>query len=148
LSARARYEEQIRKSIYKTVVFIYSAYAIIYMNSEYIIPKDQIRAINEEYGGTLRTDAEIETALDLGKGKSVYRKIAYLLRAILVGHPFTDGNKRTAFIVALTIFEKCQIELDEEEKEKLVAEITKIAAENLTDVNKIERLVRYAATGN
>jgi death-on-curing family protein len=118
------------------------------MNSEYIIPKDQIRAINEEYGGTLRTDAEIETALDLGKGKSVYRKIAYLLRAILVGHPFTDGNKRTAFIVALTIFEKCQIELDEEEKEKLVAEITKIAAENLTDVNKIERLVRYAATGN
>jgi len=129
-------------------MFIYSNYVKIYMNPEYIITKDQIRAINEEYGGSLRTDAEIETALDLGKGKSVYRKIAYLLRAILVGHPFTDGNKRTALIVALTIFEKCQIELNEEKKEKLVAEITKIATENQTDINRIERLVKYAITGN
>ena len=118
------------------------------MNPEYIIPKDHIRAINEKYGGSLRTDAEIETALDLGKGKSVFRKIAYLWRAILVGHPFTDGKKRTALIVALTIFEKCQIELDEEKKERMVAEITKIAAENMTDVSRIERLIRYAATGN
>ncbi len=129
-------------------MFIYSIYVKIYMNPEYIITKDQIRAINEEYGGSLRTDAEIETALDLGKGKSAYRKISYLLRAILVGHPFTDGNKGTALIVALTIFEKCQIELDEEKKEKLVAEITKIATENQTDINRIERLVKYAITGN
>lgn len=118
------------------------------MNPEYIIPKDQIRAINEEYGGSLRTDAEIETALDLGKGKGVYRKIAYLWRAILVGHPFTDGNKRTAFVVALTIFERCRMSLDEKKKERLAAEITRIATENLADINGIERLVRYAATGN
>jgi prophage maintenance system killer protein len=129
-------------------MFIYPIYAIIYMNSEYIIQKEQIRAINEKYGGSLRTDAEIETALDLGKGKCVYRKIAYLWRAILVGHPFTDGNKRTALIAALAILEKCRIGLDEEGKERMVAEITKIAKENLTDVNKIERLVRYAVTGN
>ena len=76
------------------------------MNSGYIIDKDHIRTINEKYGGDLRSDAEIETALDLGKGKSVYRKMAYLLRAILVGHPFTDGNKRTALVVAITILER------------------------------------------
>lgn len=118
------------------------------MNPEYIIPKDQIRMINEQCGGNLRSDAEIETALQLGRGKSIYRKIAYLWKAILVGHPFTDGNKRTALVVALTILEKSNIKLDEEKKEALVTEIRKIAMENLTDINRIERLIRYAVTGD
>ena len=104
--------------------------------------------INERYGGSLRSDAEIETALDLGKGKSLFRKIAYLWRAVLVGHPFTDANKRTALMVALTILERCKIGLDDAKKETLVMGIRKIASENLTNVNKIERLVRYAVSGN
>lgn len=118
------------------------------MNSEYIIPKEQIKAINERYGGSLRTDAEIEGALMIGKGKSVFRKIAALWRAILVGHPFSDWNKRTALMVALITFEKCGISIHESKNESLVKEITKIARENITDINRIERLVRYAATGH
>ncbi len=118
------------------------------MNTEYIIDKEQIRLINEKYGGGLRSDAEIETALDLGKGKNVYRKISYLWRAILVGHPYTDGNKRTALKVALTIAEKSGVRLEDEEKERMVSGIKKIASENITDIGRIERLVRYAATGN
>ena len=117
------------------------------MNSEYIINREHIRAINERYGGSIRSDAEIESALDLGKGKSVYRKIAYLWKAILVGHPFTDGNKRTALMVALTILDKCHVKLDSEKKENMISEITKIAMENITDINRIERLIRYAVTG-
>jgi len=118
------------------------------MNSEYIITRDQIRAINERYGGSLRTDAEIETALSMGRGRNAFRKVAALWRAILVGHPFTDGNKRTALAVALVIFEKCGTDIPEERKEGLVSEITKIARENITDVSRIERLVRYASTGH
>lgn len=115
------------------------------MNPEYIIDKEHIRAINEKYGGDLRSDAEIETALDLGKGKSIFRKIAYLWRAILVGHPFTDANKRTALGVALILLEKCRIETNEKKTENMVSAVTKIAKENITDINRIERLVRYAA---
>ncbi len=118
------------------------------MNSEYIIHADQIKAINEMQGGDLRSDAEIETALEMGRGRSVYIKIASLWRAILVGHPFTDGNKRTAFAVALVIFEKCGIVIPEERKETLISEIVRIASENITDVRRIERLVRYAAEGH
>jgi prophage maintenance system killer protein len=128
--------------------FINPYYEKIYMNSEYVISKDQIKWINRKYGGSLRSDAEIETALHLGKGKSVFRKIAYLWRAILVGHPFTDGNKRTALISALTVLEACEIRTDNKMKESLVSEITKIARENITDVNRTERLVRYAVTGD
>jgi death-on-curing family protein len=117
------------------------------MNSEYIISKEEIRSINEQYGGSLRMDAQIETALSLGKGKSIYRKIAYLWKAILVGHPFSDGNKRTALMVAVAMLEKSGIRLDEGKSENLVSEIRKIASENITDVSRIERLVRYAVTG-
>ena len=118
------------------------------MNSEYMISKDQIKWINRKYGGSLRSDAEIESALHLGKGKSAFRKIAYLWRAILVGHPFTDGKKRTALMVSLAILDACKIKTNKNKKENLVSEITKIAKENITDVNRIERLIRYAVTGN
>jgi len=118
------------------------------MNPEYILSKEEIRQINEQYEGSLRMDAQIETALSLGKGKTIYRKIAYLLKAILVGHPFTDGNKRTALMVAVAMFEKSGIILDDAKKENLISEIKKIASENITDVNRIERLVRYVVTGS
>lgn len=118
------------------------------MNSEYILTKEQIREINKRYGGNLRSDTEVETALHRARGKNVYRKIACLWRAILAGHLFTDANKRTALMVSLTILEKCQIKLTPEGKKILVSAIKKIARENITDVDKIERLVRYAATGH
>jgi len=118
------------------------------MNSEYILTKEQIMKMNEMYGGSVRNDAEIETSLELGKGKSIYRKIAYLLRAILVGHPFSDANKRTALMVAITMLKDCCIELNDESKENLVSEMRKIAKENITDITNIERLVRYAVTGD
>lgn len=110
--------------------------------------RDQIKRINQMCGGSLRTDAEIETALFLGKGKSVYRKIAYLWKAILVGHPFTDGNKRTSLTVALVLLKESHVGLDEKVKERLVDEITTIARENREEVSKIERLIRYAVTGD
>ncbi len=118
------------------------------MNSEYVVEKERIRWINDKYGGSLRTDAEIETSLELGKGKSVYMKIAYLWRAILVGHPFSDGNKRTALIVTIAILENCKMKINDLIKERITSSITKISKENVTDICRIERLVRYAIEGN
>ena len=66
----------------------------------------------------------------------------------MVGHPFTDGNKRTALVVALTIMEKCHMGLDKKKKEMLTTEIKKVAKENITDINRIERLIRYVITGD
>jgi len=112
-----------------------------------LITKEEILEINKKYGGSLRSDAEIETALYRGKGKAIYKKITYLWRAILVGHPFTDGNKRTAFVVATLLLERSNIKLDESRKEVILKELTEIAKENILDLNKIERRVRYAIEG-
>ena len=117
------------------------------MGTEYVMGKEEIRSINEQYGGSLRMDAEIETALEAGKGKSIHRKIAYLLRAILVGHPFTDGNKRTAYVVTASMLRKSQINLTDSQKEQIVEEIRKIASGNIRDIDKIERSIKYVVTG-
>lgn len=117
------------------------------MAVEHILSREEIRSINEQYGGSLRMDAEIETALEAGKGKSIHRKIAYLLRAILVGHPFTDGNKRTALMVAIAMLEKSQIGVADAQKERIVEVTRNVASGNIRDVDKIERMVRYAVTG-
>ncbi len=113
------------------------------MNSEYMLTKEDIKRINERYEGTLRGDAEIETALYVGKGKSIFRKIAYLWRAVLVGHPFTDGNKRTALAIGEVLFELDGFHLSEESKRKMVNAIIKMSREDTTKINRIERLVRY-----
>ncbi len=113
------------------------------MISEYVLSKDEIKRINEKYGGYLRTDAEIDTALYIGKGKNLFRKIACLWRAILVGHPFTDGNKRTAIVVALAMLERCNVKVDDPMRKTIASEVRDIASENITDLKKIERRVRY-----
>jgi len=53
-------------------------------------------------GGNLRSDSSLDFAFDKLEDKKLgdYKKLAYLLRAILVDHPFSDGNKRTAAFVA------------------------------------------------
>lgn len=113
-----------------------------------LITKEEIIKISEIYGGSVRNDAEIETALYRGHGKAIYKKIALLWRAILVGHPFTDGNKRTAFGVTALLLERSNIKLDESRKEVLFTEMTEVAKENILDLDKIERRVRYAIEGN
>lgn len=70
--------------------------------------------------------------------KSVRRKISHLLRALVVDHTFSDGNKRTAYIAARVIFMRNNIGIY---KDTLVKTIIKIARENITDINTIEELI-------
>jgi len=51
-------------------------------------------------------------------------------------------------MVAWTLIKDCKIETNEKTDENLVSEIRKVAKENITDVSRIERLVRYAVEGN
>jgi prophage maintenance system killer protein len=112
------------------------------------VTMDEIVEINKSLGGSIRSDASIGFALSAGKGRSVYWRIALLLRAILVDHPFTDVNKRTALVVALLMLKRNGIRLSEEDKLKLDRQIAVISKSNITSVRNIERRVRYAVEGN
>ena len=126
------------------------------------LSKEVLEGINKEFGGTVRYDAAVslpqanragngapaarlEHALDAGEGKGLYRRIALLWRAILVGHPFTDGNKRTALAVACVLLQEAGTLTDGTVQERLMDELLLIAEESLEDIPRIERRVKYAA---
>ncbi|MEX2016970.1 MAG: Fic family protein [Candidatus Pacearchaeota archaeon] len=107
------------------------------------IDKEDLLRVNKGFGGNLRNDSSLDYAVDKLDDKKIgsYKKLAYLLRAILVDHPFSDGNKRTAMFVSHVFAEQYKKQID---REMLVYHITSIAKQNIHDVPKIERRMRNA----
>jgi len=105
------------------------------------ISKEDLLRINEGFGGNLRSDSSIDFAIDMQENKKLgeYKKLAYLLRAILVDHPFSDGNKRTATFLVLNFAEQNKKQVD---RELLIHHIISIAKQNITEIRNIEQRLR------
>lgn len=107
------------------------------------IGKKELLRINKGFGGNLRSDSSLDYALDKFNNKKlgIYKKLAYLLRAILVDHPFSDGNKRTAtyFVLKFAHENKKQVDM-----ELLLLQVISIAKNNVSDIRKIERRIKNA----
>lgn len=105
--------------------------------------KEDLIEVNKEFGGNISRDGSLDYALSAQKHKKYgdYKKLAYLWRAILIDHPFSDGNKRTALWAAIKFAEEKNKKADTEKLNKL---IIKIAKENIHSIAKIERSLRNA----
>jgi len=101
------------------------------------ISKEDIVRIAEGFGGNLVKDASLDFALDKQKDGKLgeYKKLAYLMRAILVDHPFSDGNKKTAMFVAFAFADENRKKVDEE---MVKHHILSIASKNVTNIRNIE----------
>jgi len=100
------------------------------------ISKEDILRINFGFGGGLRNDSSLNFALEKQKDDKLgaYKKLAYLLRAILVDHPFSDGNKRTATFLCMAFANEENLQTD---KELLAHQIVSIAKNNIADIRNI-----------
>ncbi len=107
------------------------------------ISKEELLRINAGFGGTLRNDASLDFAIEMQNDKKIgdYKKLAYLMRAILVDHPFSDGNKRTAMYFALKFTEYSGLQID---RELLIHQIISIAKNNINDIKNIEWRLKNA----
>lgn len=107
------------------------------------ICKEDIIRIANGFGGNLRNPASLEFALEKQQEKKLgeYKKLAYLVRAILVDHPFSDGNKKTAMFVAFAFAEEHNKQVDEE---LLKHHILSIASKNITEIRAIEERMKNA----
>lgn len=107
------------------------------------ISKEDILKINKEFGDDLRSASSLEYAIELQKNNKLgeYKKLAYLLRAILIDHPFSDGNKRTAAFIVLVFAELNNKKVN---KEILSYQIVSIAKNNITDIRNIEWRLKNA----
>ncbi len=101
------------------------------------IGKEQLLRINQGFGGNLRSDSSLDFAIQMQENKKLgdYKKLAYLWRAILVDHPFSDRNKRTATFFALKFAEENHKHVD---RELIVHHVLSIAKKNITDIRQIE----------
>jgi prophage maintenance system killer protein len=101
------------------------------------ISKEDLLRINKGFGGNLRSDSSLDFAFERIESKKIgiYKKLAYLMRAILVDHPFSDGNKRTATFVAFAFAEENEFEVD---RELLLHHVISIAKNNENNIKNIE----------
>lgn len=101
------------------------------------ISKEDLLRINYGFGGNLRSDSSIDYAIQMQDNNKlgIYKKLAYLWRAILVDHPFSDGNKRTASFFALKFAEENDKQVD---RDLLLHQALSIASKNITDIRQIE----------
>ena len=101
------------------------------------ISKEDLLRINHGFGGNLRSDSSIDFAIDMQENNKLgnYKKLAYLWRAILVDHPFSDGNKRTATFLAINFAEENHKQID---RELIVHHALSIAKKNITNIRQIE----------
>ena len=107
------------------------------------ISKEDVIRINKGFGGNLRSDSSLDFAFKMQENKKLgdYKKLAYLWRAILVDHPFSDGNKRTAMFVAFMFAEERNKIAD---RELLLHHAVSIASKNISDIRLIELRLKNA----
>jgi prophage maintenance system killer protein len=107
------------------------------------ISKEDILRINQGFGGGLRNDSSLDFALEKQEDNKlgVYKKLAYLLRAILVDPPFSDGNKRTATFLCMAFADEEGLQID---KELLLHQIVSIAKNNLAEIRAIADRIKIA----
>jgi len=107
------------------------------------IGKIDLVRINEGFGGKLVDEASLDFALDKQENERLgpYKKLAYLYRAILVDHPFSDGNKKTAMFLAYAFAEEYKKVVD---KDLMIHQIISIASRNLNNIRQIEWRLKSA----
>ncbi len=107
------------------------------------ISKEDIVRINKGFGGNLRNAASLDFALQMCENKKLgnYKKLAYLLRALLVDHSFSDGNKRTAMFISFAFAED---EGKIADRELLLHHIHSIASKNIINIRQIEMRLKNA----
>ena len=106
------------------------------------INKKDLIGINQQIGsnGKFHNEDSIDFAFSIVKqNKSWLYELSYIVRSLLVDHCFEDGNKRTAIIVTITYFENNNLDYD---KDKLIKIVWNIAKKNITDINKLMRMIK------
>ena len=108
------------------------------------INKKKIIAMNRKFGGALINKSNLDFAIDsANREKNIYRSNAKLLRGIVSGHPFLEGNKRTAIA---TISKRFAFEDIKCNKRAMTKGVVNIAKKNVTNINKIEKRLRKWCT--
>ena len=101
--------------------------------------KDLI-AINSRFSnGNVVNRNSLKYSIDLVKRTNSWiKQLAHLVRAILIDHLFEEGNKRSCAAILSYYLDENSYSYKPEDVNKVIVKILK---DNITDINKIERLI-------
>lgn len=107
------------------------------------ISKQDLLRINHGFRGNLRSDSSLDFAFRKIEDSKIgiYKQLAYLLRAILVDNPFSDGNKRTAMFVVFALAKENKKKVN---RDLLIYQLTSIAKNNIQEIRNIEWRIKSA----
>lgn len=107
------------------------------------ISKEDLLRINHGFGGSLRSNSSIDFAFHIFKNKKlgIYKKLSYLIRGIIVDHPFSDANKRTATFVVFAFAKRYNKQVN---RDLLLHHIISISKKNITNIKNIEQRLKNA----
>ena len=107
----------------------------------FVLTKKDIVALNQEFeDGSFHNEPSLDFALShANKSENWINGLSLLTRAILIDHVFQEGNKRTA---ALLIKTYAEYEGHKIYNDKLVNLIKEILLKDITDINKIEGMLK------
>jgi len=110
---------------------------------EVALTKKDIIAINQQFSdGFFENESSLDYALSNQKRNIPWtKKMAYLIRAILVDHTFSDGNKRTACFILIYFVESNDYRI---EQKKALNIIKRIVLKNIASINKIRDMIEDA----
>lgn len=108
-----------------------------------MISSNTIIEINKQFDrGNVVNKQSLSFALSSANStKDWIKQLAYITRAILIDHVFEEGNKRTTAAVIAASFEIHKLAYDPYKLDLLIVEMIK---KNITDINKIRRMIKNA----
>ena len=102
--------------------------------------KEELVNLNKKVSnGNIVNKSSLDFALSSIKDKPWFDQVAYLVRSILIGHVFEDGNKRTAALLMMAYCTELEIGFD---PERIPETIVTITSKNINNLGKIKRLLK------
>lgn len=95
---------------------------------------------NKVFGGHLVNRGDFDYEMDMASRQDkTFKKIAHITRAMVSGHSFSDGNKRTAITAVASELRSAGYKLD---RKKLVKAMIRMSRDGEGDLTKIEKILR------
>ena len=106
-----------------------------------MITLKSIIEVNKKFSdGKIVNKGSLEFALShIKDSKDWIKKLAFLVRAILIDHIFKDGNKRTVATLIIYFLEDQKIAYDPYKVDEMIIKILK---KNITNIEIIRRLIK------
>jgi len=106
-----------------------------------MLTKKAIIEINKEFDvGKVINEGSLDFAISsANETKDWIKQLAYLTRAILIDHVFSEANKRTTAALIMAILEEKKVGYDPYKIDNLIINIIK---NNITNINQIRRIIK------